>query len=214
MHAMAKRAEYEVPPVPASRSLRTLERAARTCLACPWAAKCTQTVFGNGPERAKVVMVGEQPGDMEDREGKPFVGPAGNMLRGIIENAGFDVDQLYLTNAVKHFKFEERGHRRIHQKPSARDISVCKPWLVSELESIKPRVLVCLGATAARSILGNGFRIMQSRGKVQPSEWCEQTLATYHPSAILRVPDRDAAEAMRRKLLEDLKRAFRLLKAG
>lgn len=210
----AKKAEYDVLPVPASRSLRTLRGAAKACLACSWARHCTQTVFGNGPADAKVVLIGEQPGDIEDREGKPFVGPAGQLLRGIIEEAGADVDQVYLTNAVKHFKFEERGKRRIHQTPSARDVSVCKPWLISELESIRPQVLVCLGATAAKSILGNGFRITQSRGDVQASDWCPQTVATWHPSAILRVPDREAADAMRGQLLADLKAAFGLLKAG
>jgi DNA polymerase len=210
----AERAKYGVPPVPASRSLNTLRAANRTCLACPWACKSTQPVFGNGPADAQVILVGEQPGDMEDREGKPFVGPAGKMLRGIIEETGFDDRQIFLTNAVKHFKFEERGTRRIHQTPSARDVSVCKPWLISELEAIKPAVLVCLGATAAKSILGNGFRITQSRGQLLASEWCSQTIATYHPSAILRVPDKQAAEMMRAALFEDLKLAFGLLKAG
>jgi uracil-DNA glycosylase len=209
----AEKAKYEVPPVPESRSLNVLRAASKSCLACPWACKSTQTVFGYGPAEAKIVLVGEQPGDSEDRDGKPFVGPAGKMLRAIIEETGFDAEQIYFTNAVKHFKFEERGTRRIHQTPSARDVSVCKPWLVSELEAIKPQVLMCLGATAAKSVLGNGFRITQSRGEVMASTWCDRTLASYHPSAILRVPEPDAAEAMREALYNDLKKAFALLVA-
>lgn len=209
MQAMAKRRTQEVAPVPDSTSLRVLEDAGRTCLACEWARKCTQTVFGKGPKDARIVLVGEQPGDIEDRKGEPFSGPAGQLLRSIIKETGFDESMIYFTNAVKHFKFEPRGKRRIHQTPSARDISVCKPWLEAELKAIRPDVLVCLGATAAKSIFGHGFRITQSRGEWLESDWCRSTLATWHPSAILRVPDPDAAEAMRADLMKDLRMAFK-----
>lgn len=209
MQAMAIRRTQEVAPVPDSTSLKVLEEASRGCLACEWARKCTQTVFGNGPKNARIVLVGEQPGDIEDQKGEPFVGPAGQMLRSIIKETGFDESTIYLTNAVKHFKFEPRGKRRIHQTPSARDVSVCKPWLEAELKSIKPEVLVCLGATAAKSIFGHGFRITQSRGEWIESEWCPNTIASWHPSAILRVPDRDAAEVMRQDLMKDLQKAFK-----
>ena len=211
MQKPGKKSEgYGEPPVPDSKSLNVIRAASKTCLACPWAGHATQTVFGTGPSDARIVMVGECPGDSEDLAGKPFVGPAGKMLRSIIAQAGFDEDAIYFTNAVKHFRFEERGGRRIHQTPSARDVSVCKPWLASELTSIQPKVLVCLGATAAKSILGNGFRITASRGEVMSSEWCGKTLASWHPSAILRVPDKDQAEHMRLNLLEDLTKAFQL----
>jgi DNA polymerase len=209
MQVMAAKRTQDVAPVPDSTSLRVLEEASRGCLACEWARKCTQTVFGNGPKNARIVLVGEQPGDIEDQKGEPFVGPAGQMLRSIIKETGFDASTIYLTNAVKHFKFEPRGTRRIHQTPSARDVSVCKPWLEAELKAIKPDVLVCLGATAAKSIFGHGFRITQSRGEWIESEWCPNTLASWHPSAILRVPDRDAADAMRSDLLKDLQKAFK-----
>lgn len=205
---------YGEPPVPASRSIQVLRDASKACFACPWAKHATQTVFGHGPAGADVVLVGEQPGDSEDRQGEPFVGPAGKLLREIIAQAGFDEDAIYFTNAVKHFKFEERGTRRIHQTPSARDVSVCKPWLEHELKAIKPKVLMCLGATAAKSVLGNGFRITQSRGEVVASEWCKRTLASWHPSAILRVPDKDQADAMRVNLLDDLTKAFQLVRAA
>lgn len=208
MQAVAQRRNQEVAPVPDSTSLKVLEEASRGCLACEWARKCTQTVFGAGPKNARVVLVGEQPGDIEDQQGKPFVGPAGQLLRSIIRETGFDESTLYLTNAVKHFKFEPRGKRRIHQTPSARDVSVCKPWLEAELKAIKPDVLVCLGSTAAKSILGHGYRITQSRGELTSIEWCRNTIATWHPSAILRVPDRDAAHQMRQDLAQDLQKAF------
>ncbi len=208
MQAMAVRRTQEVAPVPDSTSLRVLEDVSRSCLACEWARKCTQTVFGSGPKSARIVLVGEQPGDIEDQKGKPFVGPAGQLLRSIIKETGFDESTIYLTNAVKHFKFEPRGTRRIHQTPSARDVSVCKPWLEAELKAIKPEVIVCLGATAAKSILGHGFRITRGRGEWMETQWCAKTLASWHPSAILRVPDRDAAELMKSQLRSDLDTAF------
>ncbi len=205
--AAAKRME-SVAQVPASTSLEVLEEANRSCLACEWARDCTQTVFGRGPAHARIVLIGEQPGDIEDQKGEPFVGPAGQLLRSIIKEAGFDESMIYFTNAVKHFKFEPRGKKRIHQTPSARDVAACKPWLEAELKSIKPDVLVCLGATAAKSILGYGYRITQSRGEWTESDWCGKTIATWHPSAILRVPDREEAERMRSELMNDLQKAF------
>lgn len=211
--AAVKRAD-EVVKVPQSKSLSVIRKASETCRVCPWACHATQTVFGHGPKDARIVLIGEQPGDQEDQQGKPFVGPAGTLLREVIDDAGFDADEIYFTNAVKHFKFEPRGKRRIHQTPNARDVSACKPWLEAELKAIEPKVLVCLGATAGKSIFGNTFKITASRGKVMTSEWCGQTIATWHPSAILRVPDRSAADEMREMLSKDLRQAFKLVNAA
>ena len=211
--AAVKRAD-EVVKVPHSRSLKVIKKAGQSCLVCPWACHATQPVFGSGPEDAKIVLIGEQPGDQEDRAGKPFVGPAGQLLREVIEQAGFDADAIYFTNAVKHFKFEPRGTRRIHQTPNARDVSACRPWLEAELTALQPKVMVCLGATAGKSVFGNTFKITANRGQVMTSEWCKTTIPTYHPSAILRVPDRSAADEMREMLSQDLRHAFKLLRAA
>jgi DNA polymerase len=183
---------------------------AKSCRLCDWANACTQTVFGEGPPDAKIMFVGEQPGDSEDLAGRPFVGPAGQLFARVLEQVGIDRNRVYVTNAVKHFKFEMRGKRRIHQTPNARDASNCRPWLLRELEIVKPSVLVCLGATAARSLLGNGFRITQSRGDVARTEYAEHTLATWHPSALLRVPDESQRERMEADFTADLARAAAL----
>jgi uracil-DNA glycosylase len=183
-----------------------LAREAKSFRLCDWANACTQTVFGEGPSDAKLVFVGEQPGDSEDLAGRPFVGPAGQLFDRVIERAGIDRQSVYVTNAVKHFKFEMRGRRRLHQTPNARDATNCR-----ELELIKPAVLVCLGATAARSLLGNGFRITQSRGELVSSAYAGQTLATWHPSALLRVPDESMRQQMERDFEADLRRAASLV---
>lgn len=176
--------------VPPSHDLLSLKAAAPHCRGCELYARATQVVFGNGPADAKVVMVGEQPGDEEDRKGLPFVGPAGRLLNKAMEEAGLDRNQVYVTNAVKHFKWIERGKRRIHAKPSGVEISACRPWLEAELSAIHPELVVCLGATAAQSLMGKSFRITADRGKFFPHPWAKEIVATIHPSAILRVPER------------------------
>jgi len=176
--------------VPATHDLARLRAAAPACRGCDLYAHATQVVFGEGPQDANVVMVGEQPGDEEDRRGLPFVGPSGRLLSKAMEQAGLNRDKVYVTNAVKHFKFLERGKRRIHAKPSGIEISACRPWLEAELASVEPELIVCLGATAAQSLMGRDFRITVDRGKFFPHHWAKQLLATVHPSAILRMPER------------------------
>jgi len=176
--------------VPASHDLKKLRSAAPNCRGCELYERATQVVFGEGPQDAKVVMVGEQPGDEEDRRGHPFVGPAGRLLGKAMQEAGLDRDKIYVTNAVKHFKWVERGKRRIHAKPNGMEISACKPWLEAELAAITPELVVCLGATAAQSLMGNAFRITKERGHFFSHPWAKLLVATIHPSAILRVPDR------------------------
>lgn len=176
--------------VPATRDLAVLRAAAPACRGCELYARATQVVFGEGPEDANVVMVGEQPGDEEDQRGHPFVGPSGRLLSKAMHEAGLDREKIYVTNAVKHFKFLERGKRRIHAKPSGIEISACRPWLEAELASIEPELVVCLGATAAQSLMGRDFRITAERGKFFPHRWAKQLFATVHPSAVLRMPER------------------------
>jgi uracil-DNA glycosylase family protein len=185
-------AETAAPLVPERPSLRKLREAASGCQACPLWKDATQTVFGEGPAKAAVVLVGEQPGDREDRDGRPFVGPAGRVLDDALAEAGIDRKQVYVTNAVKHFKWTPRGKRRIHQKPNAEEIAACRPWLDAELAVVKPDVLVALGATAAQALLGRGFRVTRDRGVPVDSDLAPNVLATVHPSSILRA--RDEAE--------------------
>src|SRR5688572_642608 len=170
------------PWVPATTSIRTLSAAAHQCRGCDLYKFATQVVFGEGPKAAPVIFVGEQPGDQEDRQGEPFVGPAGALLDKALADAGIPRDQVYLTNAVKHFKWEPRGKRRIHKKPRMSEIKACRPWLEAELEAINPRVIVCLGATAAQAVIGSTFKLTQSRGTVVSSPLGEQIVATIHPS--------------------------------
>jgi len=172
--------------LPHSRNLRSLREAARHCRGCPLYAQATQTVFGEGPAAAKAIFVGEQPGDIEDKRGRPFVGPAGRLLDKLLADAGIDREQIYVTNAVKHFKWRPSGKRRLHAKPSSREIMACRPWLEAELEVLEPTVLVLLGATASQSLLGRAFKLTERRGQPFPSPWSPWTLATFHPSAILR----------------------------
>ena len=197
--------------IPQTSSLRTLAAAAQQCRGCSLFANATQAVFGEGPKSASVVMVGEQPGDAEDLAGEPFIGPAGRLLDSVLEEVGIDRKQVYVTNAVKHFKWTPRGKRRMHAKPSAREVSACRPWLKAELELIKPDVLVCLGATAAQSLLGRSFRLTKSRGQPFESDWGHWTMATYHPSAVLRAKQTDQADEVMAAFTEDLRRVAKLL---
>ena len=198
------------PFVPQTTSVRALSAAAHACRGCDLYKAATQVVFGAGPRGAQVMFVGEQPGDQEDRHGEPFVGPAGAVLQKAMEDAGIPRDTAYVTNAVKHFKWEPRGKRRIHKKPRASEIKACRPWLEAELRTIKPAVVVCLGATAAQSVLGPQFKLMQSRGQVFPSGLAERVVATIHPSAVLRAPDSEGRRAAYDSLVADLKVAAKV----
>lgn len=188
-------------------TLQQLHDAAMKCEGCDLYRNATTTVFGRGIADAKLVLVGEQPGDQEDRAGEPFVGPAGQLLRDVMAEVGLDATQVYITNAVKHFKFKPSGKRRLHVKPAAREVAACRPWLEAELEAIRPEMLVCLGATAAGVILGPGFRITKQRGVIQETDYAAWTMATYHPSALLRVPDPSARQTMRAAFTADLRQA-------
>jgi uracil-DNA glycosylase family protein len=179
------------PVVPDKPSLPKLREAAAGCTACDLHKTGTQTVFGEGTKNAEVMFVGEQPGDQEDLQGKPFVGPAGQLLDRALEEAGIDRSQVYVTNVVKHFKWTGRGKRRIHQKPNWSEIAACRPWLEAELDVVQPRVLVCLGATAAQALLGREFRVSRQRGVPVESDLAEHVVATVHPSSILRADDRE-----------------------
>jgi DNA polymerase len=174
------------PIVPETPSVPKLRDAAAGCTACDLYKTATQTVFGEGKRSAEVMFVGEQPGDQEDRAGKPFVGPAGKLLDDALADAGIDRSAVYVTNVVKHFKWQARGKRRIHQKPNWSEIAACRPWLDAELAVVQPRVLVCLGATAAQALLGRDFRVTRHRGRPVESDLAERVLATVHPSSILR----------------------------
>jgi DNA polymerase len=181
--------ESAAPLVPERPSLPKLREAAAGCTACDLYKTGTQTVFGEGTRNAEVMFVGEQPGDQEDVAGKPFVGPAGRLLDEALVDAGIDRKAVYVTNVVKHFKWQGRGKRRIHQKPNWSEIAACRPWLEAELDVVRPRVLVCLGATAAQALLGRQFRVTRERGRPVESELAEHVIATVHPSSILRDPE-------------------------
>jgi uracil-DNA glycosylase len=198
-----------IPPDPTLDKLRT---AAAGCRGCDLWVNATQTVFGEGPRKAEVMLVGEQPGDQEDRQGHPFVGPSGQLLDAALEDAGIDRSRVYVTNSVKHFKFVviERG-RRLHKKPSAGEVRACNPWLQEEIRLVKPRVVVALGATAAQALLGKQFRVTQSRGKPIATDFAEAVVATVHPSAVLRAPP-EARDEARREFFADLKKVAKYLK--
>jgi len=202
--------ETAAPLVPERPSLPKLREAAAGCTACPLHETGTQTVFGEGSSKAEVVFVGEQPGDQEDLQGKPFVGPAGKLLDKALEDAGIDRSQVYVTNVVKHFKWQARGKRRIHQKPNWSEIAACRPWLEAELDLIEPRVLVCLGATAAQALLGRDFRVSRQRGELVDSDLAENVIATVHPSSILRADD-ETREQEYRELVRDLEKVAALI---
>jgi uracil-DNA glycosylase len=199
------------PFLPERRTLEALRKTASGCRGCHLWRGATQTVFGEGLKRSRVMLVGEQPGDQEDRQGKPFVGPAGKELdRGLVA-AEIARDEAYVTNVVKHFKFEERGRRRIHQTPKRFEIDACKPWLDEEMRVVEPEALVLLGATAAKALLGSSFRLTQHRGELLDSQLAPIVTATIHPSAILRAPDDEARAAQRESFAEDLRVVARAL---
>jgi uracil-DNA glycosylase family protein len=197
------------PPIPRHGSLKALRRASRNCQACDLWQNATQTVFGEGPPRAKIMMIGEQPGNQEDLEGKPFVGPAGKLLDQALLAAGVDRKQVYLTNAVKHFKWEPRGKRRIHKKPNAKEMDACRPWLEAEIAALRPQIIVCLGATAAQSLLGRDFRVTHHRGEFLDSALAPVVMATVHPSSILRAPDEQTRHDEMQRFIADLAKIAR-----
>ncbi len=191
-----------LPPRP---TLAVVREIAKDCKACDLYKRGTQTVFGEGPPRAEVMMVGEQPGEAEDLAGRPFVGPAGKLLDRALEEAGIDRAVVYVTNVVKHFKWEPRGKRRIHAKPNAAEIAACRPWLDTEIALVRPQILVCLGATAAQALLGKSFKVSQQRGTPVESPLAPVVLATVHPSSILRARDDETRRAEMARFVEDLK---------
>lgn len=188
------------------RSIGTLRRASRDCRGCSLYERATQTVFGDGDEHARVMLVGEQPGNQEDRQGAPFVGPAGRILDAALEQSGLGREGMYVTNAVKHFKWEPRGKLRLHKQPSAREIEACKPWLLAEVQTVRPEMIVCLGATAAKSLLGPSFRITRQRGQVLDGPSSVPVLATVHPAAIVRLQDDADRHAAMAGFVDDLRR--------
>jgi uracil-DNA glycosylase len=190
----------------ATGSLQELAQESKKCRNCDLWRNATQTVFGEGPAGAPIMLIGEVPGDQEDQQGKPFVGPAGTLLRASLNGAGIDLNQVYLTNVVKHFKWEPRGKRRIHKTPNASEIKACRFWLDAEIAALKPKVIVCLGATAAQALLGRGFRVTQHRGELIDSDLAPRVMATVHPSAILRAPDENSRRQQEREFLADLKK--------
>jgi len=211
---MSRLANTTEPLIPAKPTLDSLRRTAATCKACDLWKNATQTVFGEGSERARTVMVGEQPGDREDLAGHPFVGPAGALLDKALAEAGIDRDEVYVTNAVKHFKWTpaERGKRRIHKKPRYSEIQACRPWLDAELQIVKPEVLVCLGATAAQALLGRDFSVSRRRGELVESPLAPYVMATVHPSSVLRAVDDESRHAQYAAFVEDMKKIAAVLR--
>ena len=202
--------EYARPAQPPdTASLNVVREAAVDCTACHLYERATQTVFGQGPKHAPMMLVGEQPGDYEDVAGKPFVGPAGKIMDQALEEAGIDRREVYVTNAVKHFKWKLRGKRRIHQKPNSREIPACRPWLEAELRLVKPKLLLCLGATAAQAIFGPSFRVTRERGNVLSSKLAPRVLATVHPSSLLRQPDETSRQREYEHFVADLRAALK-----
>lgn len=192
--------------IPPKKTLPVLREAIQSCRGCELYRHATQAVFGEGLRSASIIFIGEQPGDEEDRTGRPFVGPAGRLLDRALQEAGIDRSGVYVTNAVKHFKFEERGKRRIHKKPRGSEIKACRPWLEAEMELIRPEILVCLGATAAQSIFGAAYRVTKDRGQFVEHTWARYATSTVHPSAILRAPDDEQRHAEYQKFVADLKK--------
>src|SRR4051812_20952400 len=207
----AKETETAAPLIPHRPTLAKLQEAARGCQACPLWKTGTQTVFGEGSRHAKVIFVGEQPGNDEDLAGKPFVGPAGKLLDKALVEAGIARDEVYVTNVVKHFKWEPQGKRRIHKKPNAREIAACRPWLDAEIDLLKPEVLVCLGATAAQALIGKDFKVTQHRGELIESSLAKHVVATVHPSSILRAPDEESRHEQYAQFVSDLKKIAKVI---
>ncbi len=203
--------EWSAADVPDSSDLSEVRNAALKCTACHLYKRATQTVFGEGPKRAPILLVGEQPGDQEDLAGKPFIGPAGKILDRALEEAGIDRDTVYVTNVVKHFKWEPRGKRRIHKKPNSREIAACRPWLEAEFRLVRPKILVCLGATAAQAIFGASFRVTRERGKILESEFAAKVVATVHPSSLLRQTDEKLREREYSHFVADLRVALKAI---
>ena len=203
--AKATAEESHPATVPSTTNLGHLREAASRCTACPLYRNATQTVFGEGPPKARIVLIGEQPGDQEDVAGYPFVGPAGKLLDQALVDAGIDRSEVYVTNAVKHFKWEPAGKRRLHKKPSAREIAACRPWLEAELGAVTPEIIICLGGTAAQSVLGSQVRVLRDRGTWLKSEFCPKTMVTVHPSSLLRAPDEKSREEGYRLFVKDLR---------
>jgi DNA polymerase len=199
------------PLVPLELTLPSLRAAAAGCTACPLYRTGTQTVFGEGLATARAILLGEQPGDSEDRIGRPFVGPAGKLLDRALGEAGIDRRLVYVTNVVKHFKWTARGKRRLHEKPDARETAACRPWLEAELALLEPDVLVCLGATAAQALLGRSFKVTQMRGRILKHERARAIMATVHPSSILRTPDEEGRHREMELFVRDLRRIAPLL---
>ncbi len=197
--------EWRPAQPPATRDLVELRTAAAACTACPLYKNATQTVFGEGPDGAEVVFLGEQPGDQEDRAGHPFVGPAGQLLDRALAEAGIDRSRCYVTNVVKHFKWEPRGKRRLHQTPNSHDVAACRPWMEAELAALKAKVVVCLGSTAAKALFGAAIRVTRDRGEFRETEWAAKTLVTVHPSSLLRAPTEEARAEGYQAFLSDLR---------
>jgi uracil-DNA glycosylase len=198
--------------IPDHPTPRTLREAVQRCRGCRLYVHATQAVSGEGPNSAEIVLIGEQPGDEEDRQGHPFVGPSGKLLDRALADAGIDRALVYVTNAVKHFKFEERGKRRLHKKPSGGEIRACQPWLEAEINLIQPRIIVCLGATAAQSIFGSTYRVTKERGQFVRNSWAPHVTSTVHPSVILRAPDEEQRHIEYARFVADLKKVHRVWK--
>jgi len=210
---MAKRPTKDAAElIPDHPTLSSLRDTAKNCQACDLYKRGTQTVFGEGSRKARLMFVGEQPGDAEDLAGHPFVGPAGKLLDRALADAGIDRSTVYVTNVVKHFKWEPRGKRRIHKKPNAGEIAACRPWLDTEIAVVKPRAIVCLGATAAQSLLGRQFKVTAHRGEFVASTLAPIMLATVHPSSILRAPDDETRRSEMKRFTDDLRKVARALR--
>jgi uracil-DNA glycosylase family protein len=200
------------PPLLLAKSIDDARARAKNCEACDLYKRATQTVFGEGARKPRILFVGEQPGDQEDRQGHPFVGPAGKLLDTALGQAGIDRSTTYVTNAVKHFKWEPRGKRRIHKKPNGAEIAACRPWLETEIALLRPQVVICLGATAAQTLLGRKFRVTQSRGELLESTLAPHVMATMHPSSILRAPDDESRHREMSEFVADLKKLAKFAK--
>lgn len=201
------------PFVPPASDIHAVAEAAKGCRGCPLWENATQTVFGEGADHPQIMLVGEQPGDKEDLQGHPFVGPAGRVLNESLEQAGVSPTTTYTTNAVKHFKWEARGHRRLHKKPNRTETNACRPWLEAEIRILRPKLIVALGATAAQSLLGWDFKLTENRGRVLPSDFGTPVLVTVHPSSLLRIPEHDRRVEERARFVEDLRMAADYVRA-